>query len=179
MTLRRANCLLLVLLGLAPAAPLSALTSDREKPVHITADRMQANEREGTSHYVGDVYLKQGSLEIRSDELTVYLKNGEVRKIIVLGSPAKLQQQPDDREMVFSEARRMEYDTRSGELLLIEDAQVKQGANRISGQRIQYDTLNSIVAAHRQNDTGKGSGEDGGRVRAIIQPADKTQEPAE
>lgn len=177
MRLRPANCLLLVLLGLVHAAPLSALTSDRDKPVHITADRMQANEREGTSHYVGDVYLKQGSLEIRSDELTVYLKNGEVRKIIVLGDPAKLQQQPDDRDMVFSEARRMEYNTLNGELLLIEDAHVKQGVNRISGQRINYDTRNSIVAASRETGKGKDSTEGDGRVRAIIEPAEKTQEP--
>jgi lipopolysaccharide export system protein LptA len=165
-------------MALVPAAPASALTSDREKPVHITADRMQANEREGTSHYVGDVYLKQGSLEIRSDELTVYLKNGEVHKIIVLGNPARLQQQPDDRDMVFSEALKMEYDTRSGELLLIEDAHVKQGVNRISGQRIQYDTRNSIVAAQRQDSNGTDSTGGDGRVRAIIEPADKTQEPA-
>jgi lipopolysaccharide export system protein LptA len=178
MILRHVKPLLLVGLTLVPAAPLSALSSDRNKPVTITADRMQADEHKGTSHYQGDVFLKQGSLEIHSDELVVHVKNGEVQKIIVTGSPATLQQQPDDREMVYSEARRMEYDTRSGQLLLIDDAHVKQGSNRFSGARIDYDTRNSIVAANRDNTDSRESPDDDGRVRAIIEPADDPQEPS-
>lgn len=165
--------LLLALLGLAPAG-VWALSSDREQPVNISADRMRADERRGVSHYMGDVFLKQGSLEIRSDELTVHLEDGEVRQIIVIGQPAKLQQKPDDREMVYSEARRMEYDTQSGELLLIDDAQVKQGANRFSGARIHYDTRNSIVAANSEKESSTSpDAADDGRVKAIIEPADK------
>lgn len=165
--------LLLVALTLVPAVSAWALSTDRNQPVRITADRMRADERLGISHYEGDVFLKQGSLEIRSDELTVHLQDGEVTRIIVTGNPARLQQQPDNREMVYSEARRMEYNTQSGELLLIDDARVKQGSNRFSGARIHYDTRNSIVAANR--DAADSEREDG-RVRAIIEPADKQQE---
>lgn len=167
--------LLLIALLLLPTAPVSALSSDRQQPVKITADRMLADERRGVSHYQGDVFLKQGSLEIRADELTVHLSDGEVTKIIIIGDPAKLQQQPDDREMVYSEARRMEYNIRNGELLLIDDAHVKQGANRFSGARIQYDTRNSIVAANTDSTSPtQPAGESEGRVRAIIEPGDKT-----
>lgn len=180
MLLHRAKPLLLMaLLGFAPAGAW-ALSSDREQPVNISADRMRADERRGVSHYMGDVFLKQGSLEIRSDELTVHLEDGEVRQIIVTGQPAKLQQKPDDREMVYSEARRMEYDTRSGELLLIDDARVTQGANRFSGARIHYDTRNSIVAANSQKQSSPSAdSSDDGRVKAIIEPADKAGDSAQ
>lgn len=174
----RAKPLLLTALMLGLAVPAWALSTDRNQPVKITADRMRADERQGTSHYAGDVFLQQGSLEIRADELTVYLKDGEVRRIVVIGKPARLQQQPDDREMVYSEARRMEYDTRSGELLLIDDARVRQGSSRFSGARVRYDTRNSIVIANRNN-TDPEPGQDAtadGRVRAIIEPADKAQD---
>ena len=162
--------LLLVLLLLTVATPPLALTSDRNQPIRITADQMLVDERKGISHYQGDVYLKQGSLEIRSDELTVHIDAGKVEKIIVTGQPARLQQQPDERPTVYSSANRMEYDTGSGELLLIEDARVKQGANTFSGARIEYDTINSIVAARKDEE------EDDGRVHAIIEPADKSQD---
>lgn len=171
--------LLLALLGFAPAG-VWALSSDREQPVEISAERMRANERRGVSHYMGDVFLKQGSLEIRSDELTVYLEDGEVRQIIVTGNPAKLQQKPDNREMVYSEARRMEYNTRSGELLLLDDARVTQGANRFSGARIHYDTRNSIVAANSEGESSPSpDAPREGRVKAIIEPADKAGDSAQ
>lgn len=176
MLLHRAKPLLLAALMATSVAPAWALSTDRNQPVKITADRMRADERQGTSHYEGDVFLKQGSLEIRADELTVHLDNGEVRRIIVVGQPAKLQQQPDNREMVYSEARRMEYDIRSGELLLLNEARVKQGASHFSGARIHYDTRNSIVAANRDSTTSEQDKTDDGRVRAIIEPADKPQD---
>ncbi|MFO8024190.1 lipopolysaccharide transport periplasmic protein LptA [Thiohalophilus sp.] len=177
--LRAKSLLLLVLLGFAPVS-VWALSSDREQPVNISADRMRADERHGISHYIGDVFLKQGSLEIRSDELTVHLEDGEVRQIIVIGQPARLQQKPDNREMVYSEARRMEYDTRSGELLLIDEARVTQGANRFSGSRIHYDTRNSIVAANSQGQSSTSpEAPDDGRVKAIIEPADKAGDNAQ
>jgi len=180
MLLTRAKSLLLMTLLTSIPASVWALSSDRDQPVNITADRMRADERQGISRYQGDVFLKQGSLEIRGDELTVHLQEGAVTRIIAVGEPAKLQQQPDNREMVYSEARRMEYNTRSGELLLIDNARVKQGANRFSGTRIHYDTRNSIVTAN--SDTPSKQPDDpqsDGRVRAIIEPGDKQQEQGE
>ncbi|TDY01089.1 lipopolysaccharide transport periplasmic protein LptA [Thiohalophilus thiocyanatoxydans] len=174
MLLTRAKSLLLMALLGSISISAGALSSDREQPVNITADRMRADEREGLSHYEGDVFLKQGSLEIRAEEITVYLEEGEVTRIIAIGEPAKLQQQPDDREMVYSEARRMKYNTRNGELLLLEDAWVKQSGNRISGKRIHYDTSNSIVTANRDTAPKQsGDSQDDGRVRAIIEPKEK------
>ncbi|MDR9436575.1 MAG: hypothetical protein RI563_06820, partial [Thiohalophilus sp.] len=70
--------------------------------------------------------------------------------------------------------------TRSGELLLIDDARVTQGANRFSGARIHYDTRNSIVAANSQGESSPSpDSSDDGRVKAIIEPADKAGDNAQ
>lgn len=173
MLLRLAKPLLLALLIGQVAGPAIGLTSDRRQPIRITADRMIVDERKGVSRYNGNVFLKQGSLEIRGDQLTVHFQQGKIIQIVATGNPARLQQKPDEREMIYSSARRMEYNTRNGQLLLIDNARVTQGANRFSGERIEYDTLKSIVAARRAEENKDG------RVHVIIEPADKRQDSQE
>lgn len=173
MLLRLVKPLLLALLIGQVAAPAIGLTSDRRQPIRITADRMIVDERKGVSHYRGNVFLKQGSLEIRADQLTVRLQQGKISQIVATGNPARLQQKPDERDMIYSSARRMEYNTHSGRLLLIDNARVTQGANRFSGKHIEYNTLNSTVTAGRDQENKDD------RVHVIIEPADKRQESKE
>jgi len=171
-TLKPGLLLSLYLLAIIPVSQVSALNGDREQPIHIDADRMVAEEARGYSHYLGNVHITQGSLKIDADEVYIYLVDGALNKLIIIGSPAKLQQIPDNStEVVYSRAKRMEYFTSTDRLLLMEDAEVWQGANRFAGEHIEYDTRNSRVSA---NSVGKESG----RIRAVIVPkktaADKT-----
>ncbi len=152
----------LLLLALTPVSPVYALSGDRQQPIHIDADRMIAEQPKGYSHYIGNVHITQGSLKIDADEVYVYLVDGLLNKLIIIGSPAKLQQLPDNStEIVYSRARRMEYYASTDRLLLMKDAEVWQGGNHFSGEHIEYDTRNSRISA---NSEGKKSG----RVRAVI-----------
>ncbi len=161
---KRLSQALLLLAALPVCAPLHALSNDRQQPIHIDADRMVADKLKGYSHYLGNVLITQGSLRVEADEVYIYVVDGELDKLIILGQPAKLQQLPDNSEdLVHSRARRMEYFVNRNRLLLLRDAEVWQGANRFSGDHIEYDTLNSRVSA-------RANGEDGGRIRAVIIP---------
>ncbi len=159
---------------MTPASPLFALTADREQPIHINADRMVAEEAKGYSHYIGNVRMTQGSLKIDADEVYIYVVDGELDKLIIIGEPAKLQQLPDNStEIVYSRAKRMEYFASTDRLFLMKEAEVWQGANRFSGEHIEYDTRNSRVSANSQ-------GKEAGRIRAIIIPKKAAAEkPAE
>ena len=87
------------------------LESDRQQPIHIQADRITVHEKGGVSYYEGNVQFTQGSLQIHGDEIIVHLQEDVLQKIIVTGTPATLQQQPEsDQELVHSRASRMEYD---------------------------------------------------------------------
>ncbi len=97
-----------------------ALESDRDQPIHIKADRITVNEKQGVSFYQGNVQFTQGSLRVNGDEVTVFLQGDTLSKVIVIGNPATLVQQPDHRqELVNSKATRMEYDANKEIVYLI------------------------------------------------------------
>ena len=152
--------------------PSWALRSDRDQPINIKADRVEINEKTEVSHYQGHVYMKQGTLVIKADSVYVYLKNGELNKIIIDGKPATFEQKPEDnKDIVKSRAKHMEYYAKKQLLVLKQDARIVQGANNFSGDFIEYDTLNSTVKANKGEDSDS-------RVHAIIHPksdqSDKT-----
>jgi len=151
------------------ANPALALQSDREQPINLQADRVEINEKQATSLYQGHVHLQQGSLKIDADEVSVQMKDGKLDIIIIRGTPAILEQQPDNQtDFVRSRANYMEYYAAQERLLLKTNAEVIQGNNLFQGDHIEYDTRNSVVKAHK--DPGSDT-----RVHAIIQPGAKKE----
>jgi lipopolysaccharide export system protein LptA len=161
----------ILLMGLLLLSQSSwGLESDRSQPIHIKADRITVNEKQGVSFYQGNVQFTQGSLRVNGDEVTVFLQDDILSKVIVIGSPATLVQQPDHRqEPVNSKARRMEYDAKKEIVYLIENAEVQQGPNRFAGNHIEYDTRNSMVSAHKGE-------KDDSRVHVIINPPEDNKD---
>lgn len=152
------------LLAVTSASQCWALRSDREQPIDIKADRVEINEIKEVSEYIGNVHLKQGSLDIKADKITVYLNKGRLTRIAITGNPATFKQQPEDnQDIVESSAQRMEYFATKEHLVLKDNARVVQGRNHFSGDFIEYDTLNSTVKANKDEDSDS-------RVHAIIQP---------
>jgi len=146
-----------------------ALRSDRHQPIDIKADRVEVDQREQVSHYIGNVRMEQGSLKITADVVVVYMTNGKLEKIVISGNPARFEQQPENnQEVVSSQADSMEYYARDERLLLKHNAQVTQGGNHFHGDFIEYDTLTSTVKANKAENSES-------RVHAIIQP-EKDQE---
>jgi len=166
--------LALAVFCLMATTPSWALRSDREQPIDIRADRVEIDEKEQISEYIGNVHLKQGSMDIQADKITVYLKKGQLTKIVITGNPATFKQKPEDnKDVVKSSAKHMEYYAGKEHLVLKTNAVVVQGKNHFSGDFIEYDTLNSTVKAKKEE------GSDS-RVHAIIQPkasSDDTAKP--
>jgi len=156
--------LTIALLTVTGTSQCWALRSDREQPIDIKADRVEINEKNEVSEYIGNVHLKQGSLDIKADKITVYLNKGRLTKIAITGNPATFKQQPEDnQDLVESSAQYMEYFASKEHLVLKNSAKVVQGGNHFSGDFIEYDTLNSTVKANKDEDSDS-------RVHAIIQP---------
>jgi len=158
--------IMLALIGYS--TPSWALLSDRNQPINIIADQVEVNEKTEISRYTGRVHLKQGTLNISADKVTVYLRDGTLTKIIIDGRPATFEQQPEDnQELVKSCAKHMEYFAAKELLILENDAHVIQGANNFSGDFIEYDTLNSIVKANVDKNSNS-------RVSVVIVPKGTT-----
>jgi|GEM_PF-317783 len=139
------------------------LSSDRNLPMVIEADRAELNDGKGVSVYHGNVRVTQGTLVLTGDTMTVYNKGDEVDRVIMDGSPATYQQRPDDKDQdVHAKALRMEYYTNPEYIILLKEAEVEQEGDRLRSERIEYDVVKDKVNA--------GTNEPNGGVRIIIQP---------
>jgi lipopolysaccharide export system protein LptA len=156
-----------VMLSLLPVwTTLSALESDDEQPIYLEADSADLDEKQAVSVYRGNVFVQQGSLQIRADEVTIHHREDRrPEKIIALGSPATYRQELEGEEQeVRAEALRMEYVTEKDEITLVDRAVVFQGEDTFRSDRIVFDRGNARVKAG-SNVQGKE------RVRILINPS--------
>jgi len=141
-----------------------ALEIDRDKPVHISADKVSIDEKTGISSYTGNVKISQGSMVLTGEKVIVYQPDGKLNNIIVHGAPAMFKQLSDNNNQeITASAKKLQYQTITEKLILTGDANLKQGQNSFSGHIIEYDTRNSTVTANTDFDKKQ-------RVNAIITP---------
>ena len=163
------TCLLLSFTLNTPAAtPVQA--------IHIQADYVDIQQRQGISKYRGHVELTQGRLKLQADELTIYQSEKGIKRISAQGLPIKFNQTPEPGQAgVRGQAHKIEYQADKGQIEFIEEAQLWKGNDQFSGAHIIYDMEKKQV---------KASGDSGDesppvRVKAILHPQhDKEQLPA-
>lgn len=159
---RQTSAFVLTLL-LAWPAVVAALSSDREQPIHIEANRVELDERARTSTYTGSVQLRQGSLRLEADRLVVHRGEQSVQRMVAQGQPATFRQRADDSDtLIRAQADTMLYRADAGTFELTGDAHLWQGRDQFSGARIVYELERERVRAE--------GGADDGRVRVIIHP---------
>lgn len=130
---------------------VSALDSDREQPIRITADSALREENSGLTEYTGNVVLTQGSLSIRAQRLRVDQSNPQNTLITATGSPATLEQTPSiDSAPVVANANRIVYQQAKELVQLIDDARIEQQGAIITGAAIDYSVAEQRVSASGQ-----------------------------
>jgi len=158
---------------LPPAALLLLLTplatwgldSDRNQPIHIEADRATLSEKGNKSIYEGNVRLRQGTLQLQGDQMTVLLTNNQVDKIILTGKPATLRQKQDNTDQ-HAEAGKIEYSASDERVVLLGNARVWQnGEEEFRSERIVFNLNDSTVNA--------GGTTTSDRVHITLQPKKK------
>jgi len=159
--------------------PLSglALKDDRTKPITITAGRAERDEKLGLTIYQGNVVIRQGSILIEAETVTIKTRispvtsREELEEIIATGNPSHLQQQLElNGELVDAISTTIRYDIDSDAVSLIENAVLKQGERVVTGDRIIYD-----IAAQKIIAGGEKTAENpGDRVTVTIPPKSTT-----
>jgi len=144
--------------------PAWALSADRYEPINIEADRATLHEKNRTSTYRGNVHLRQGTLHLHGDTMTVELREDKIDKIVLTGSPATYSQRPDNAdEDLHAEAGRIEYDASNERMILLDNAHIWQSEDEeFSSDRIVFNLADNTVSA--------GGGSNGDRVRITLQP---------
>jgi lipopolysaccharide export system protein LptA len=159
----------ILVLCLAVSRSAQSLPEDREQAIQITADSALRDEKKGLTVYSGNVVLDQGSLHISADKITVFRINEEGDKIVAMGQPASVQQQPAaDEELMRAHAEVIEYFKAEDRLRLRTSAQIEQGGSTVTGNIIDYYITQQLVKA------GSDKASEDSRVTTII-PANKLE----
>ena len=164
---------ILIALALAIGLPARAERADREKPVNIESDRMNADDAQKTAVFDGRVVLTQGTLLIHADRLTVRQDSEGFQFAVALGKPATFRQKREAvDEYIDGEAERIEYDGRADRVQLFNGARVhRDGGDDVRGSYISYDSKTEFFSVQSAKDASPQSRD--GRVRAVIMPKKK------
>ena len=144
--------------------------ADRDKPVNIEADRMNADDARKTAIFEGKVVLTQGTMTLRAERITVRQDRDGFQFGTAVGSPASFRQKRDGaNEFIEAEAERIEYDARADKVEFFDNARMRRdGGDDVRGAYISYDSRTEQFAVNSRRDAAKAGPQD--RVRAIIQP---------
>ncbi len=161
----------------------AAMTSDKEQPITIEADRVDIDDKKGVSVYQGKVRVTQGSMVMTADTVTTYAvgdkqaKQREMEKMVAVGVPAHFRQLLDTKEPrtgkneeMRARAQRIDYFAKEERLVLQGGGYIWKEGNEFSGNTIEYHLVDETVKAATGQAGGVAAPE---RVHAIIQPRRK------
>ena len=140
-----------------------ALSTDRDQPVYIDSDSQQLDMQSNQVTFLGDVKLKQGSININADKIIVTRnKDGSINKIEGYGNVATFSQLTDDGKTLYGEAKELHYEVSNDLLTMINQAMLAQDDSEIRGNHIRYHiSSQKLIADGKQK---------GDRVSTILQP---------
>jgi len=137
----------LILLGLQE----NTLAVNIDEEVFISADYMSFNIESGNSVYTGNVKITQGELLLTGDKITVKQENNVLKRVTIIGKPARYNDITEDGEPVSAQSEQMDYIASQNKLILTINAVLEQPDHRVSSQTIIYDTEKRIIIAGDQN----------------------------
>lgn len=138
-----------------------ARKSDFSKPIDVSADRSEYDEKAGIQVLIGNVEITQGTMIIKADKIAITLKNNQLSSIEGDGSPIQFQQENEAGELVTGQASSIKYNAENGSLVLTGGAILTQPRQRLQSDRIVFNSTEQKVSAE---------GGDKGRVSIRIQP---------
>lgn len=142
------------------ASTAFARSDDSEKPIHITADTAELNDKTGVSIYRGDVQMVQGTTILTGDIVTVYTDNNEVTKMVSVGDLATYQETTDDGDIVYAESEEMIHNNVEKKVELFRRGKITQVGNVIKSDYILYLTEEGLIDTGTKKD----------RIQITIQP---------
>ncbi|ETI61617.1 lipopolysaccharide transport periplasmic protein LptA [Marinomonas profundimaris] len=141
-----------------------ALPDDASKPLEIQADEASFDQNTGEAIYKGNVFIKQGSIEIQAQYLKV-TTDANTRRFSNLeasGKPAKFSQQIDwSGNIVISKGDEIHYSTSESKLEIIGNGYLSRMNNSITADYILYMINDGTFSAEKK---------DSGRVSMTLQP---------
>ena len=157
-----------MLAALALALPLGmpataiAVPVDAEQPMHIRAQAAEFDHSNGRAVYLGGVEVRQGTLQVTGERMTVHYLDARLVRITASGEPARYRQgSAEDGGLVRASASRITYHPGKERIELSGKARLARANNDVAGETIHYDIASGTVDAEAAGQ---------GPVRVVLRP---------
>ena len=140
-----------------------ALSTDKDQPVYIDSDSQHLDMQSNRVTFIGDVKLKQGSINLNADKVIVLrnAEDGTIEEIEGYGDLATFSQLTDDGKTLYGEAEELYYMLVDDRLTMIKRAMLSQDGSIVRGTKIRYQITEQKLVA---------DGNTGDRVSTVLQP---------
>lgn len=163
----------LALAGCLPG-PVLAEKADRNKPMEISAARLNAVDGGNEARLEGNILIEQGTLRVAADRGEIRQNASGQKSGFVTGSPVKIRQKREGCDAyIEARAERVEFDESKDSLRLLSQASIRTGENEITGEAILYNTVTEAIEVLGD----KPRTTTDGRVRMILHPRDSGKDP--
>jgi lipopolysaccharide export system protein LptA len=151
--------------------------ADRSKAVDLSADRAEYDGLNKTGIYEGNVILTQGTIRIQAEKVVVRADKFGTTFATASGNPVSFKQKLDgSNEYIEGYGERLEFDTKSDTVQLLDNAFIKRGQDELRGNYISYNSRSEVFRVDGRNSNKTATTPTAtGRVHVIIQP--KNTEP--
>lgn len=140
-----------------------ARSTDRNQPLDVESDSNDCSiADDGPCTFLGNVHLVQGTLDVHAARADVQRGGGDIKRVVLTGSPVTLTQQLDNGSTLNAHSAKVDYDMTTDTVVFTGNAVIDQpGRGNIEGARIAYNMKTGQVQS---------GGDGGGRVKMRILP---------
>jgi len=149
----------ILFLGIFLSSLAFGLMEDSEQPIEIEANSVMVDESSGFNEFVGNAVVKQGSLRMSAELIQVQTNSEGVETMLAKGTsenPAKyIQNQENQPRFIEATANLITYDVNKGMIYLDGNANLIQGFDSFSGDKLNYDINSDKVVVLGSDDGSK------------------------
>lgn len=152
--------------------------ADRDKPMHIEADRMQHDEANKLTQFFGNVQANKGTMVMRAARMDVQQDAQGKQKATLWAAPGERiffrQKREGLEEFTEGEAETAEYDGQTDVITLLSRAEMRllrgsQLADQLQGQKIVFNNTTEVMTVDGKT-PGSTTDTRNQRVRAVLVP---------
>lgn len=150
------SLMMLLALSSLVVQPAWALPGDRDQPMTITADEGNFKSSRGEATFIGNVYLKQGTLEVWADTLDVRRdpETGDITFLEAKGEPARYQELPSEEDgLIEVRGSRIEYRPEEDLIITEGNGHLTQAGSDIEADYIRYNLLDESLDVRSRRST--------------------------
>ncbi|HEX2825700.1 MAG TPA: lipopolysaccharide transport periplasmic protein LptA [Burkholderiales bacterium] len=172
--LSRALVPLCASLALVAAPAAHAEKADRNKPIHVEADRATVDDAKQIMTLTGNVVITQGTTVLRGDKVQVRQDKDGFKSGTVWGNLAYFKQKREGtEELIEGWSERIEYDSRADKVEMFNRALMKRGPDEVRGSYISYDVNTEFYQVQGGGTKAASARPAEGRVKMVLNPKPK------